>query len=261
MTESVPLAAQLVGSGTPLVISHGLFGSGRNWGGIARRFSNHRQVHLLDARNHGGSPWAPTMTYLEMASDLAAYIESADIAPVDLIGHSMGGKTSMALALTRPELVRRLIAVDIAPVEYRGGAQAPYAGYIAAKQALNLAGMRRRAEAEAALAKTIPDPMMCAFLVQNLEPQDGGYRWRLNLSAILANLDALTGFPAIDATYGGPETTIAGALSNYVRPRDESVIRRFFPSAKIVVVEGAGHWLHADHPDTVAKLIGEALAA
>lgn len=261
MTDSIVLHAQLVGSGPPLVLSHGLFGSGRNWGGIARRLADRRQVHLLDARNHGSSPWVATMTYPEMAGDLAHYIEAAGLAPVDVIGHSMGGKTSMVLALTRPELVRRLIMVDIAPVEYRHGAQEPYAVYIAAMRALDLKRIQRRAEADAALADVIKDDSMRAFIVQNLESGSDGYRWRINLDAIGSNLEALTGFPATDAHYNGPAITIAGELSNYVRPRDEATIRLLFPSARIVVIEGAGHWPHADQPDRLMGVLDQALTA
>jgi pimeloyl-ACP methyl ester carboxylesterase len=259
MSESIALQSQIVGTGAPLVILHGLFGSGRNWGGIARRLADRRQVHLLDARNHGGSPWAPTMTYPDMAGDLGTYIEAAGLAPVDLIGHSMGGKTSMVLALTRPALVRRLIMIDIAPVEYRHGAQEPYAAYIAAMRALDLKTIRRRAEAEAALSNVIHDDSMRAFIVQNLESHEDGYRWRINLDAVESNLPALTGFPKIESHYDGPATTIAGELSNYVRPRDKAEIHRLFPAARIVVIEGAGHWPHADQPDRLMALLEQAL--
>ena len=261
MTGPIPLHSQIVGDGPPLVILHGLFGSGRNWGGIARRLADRRAIHLLDARNHGASPWAATMTYRDMAGDVGAYIESARLAPVDLIGHSMGGKTAMVLALTRPELVRRLITVDIAPVAYRHGAQEPYGPYIDAMRALDLGRIHRRAEAEAALAGAIPDDSMRAFLVQNLESAGDSYRWRINLVAIEANLPDLTSFPTIDAHYDGPAMTIAGELSDYVRPRDETEIRRLFPSSRITVIEGAGHRPHADQPDRLMAVLDQALAS
>ena len=257
----IPIADQILGDGDPLLILHGLFGSGRNWGGIARTLSHEgRQVHLLDARNHGGSPWGKSMTYPEMAADAAALIETLGHGAVDVIGHSMGGKTAMTLALTRPQLVRRLIVVDIAPVAYRGGAQEPYAAYIAAMKALDLGAIKRRAEADAALAGTIADASMRAFLVQNLETGGNGYRWRINLDGIAANMPALTSFPAIDAHYDGPMTVLAGELSNYVRPRDEATITKLFPKARVVVVDGAGHWPHADQPERLLGLLREALA-
>jgi pimeloyl-ACP methyl ester carboxylesterase len=261
MTGAVTIADQTVGEGVPILVLHGLFGSGRNWGGIARSLAQDgRQVHLLDARNHGASPWVATMAYPDMAEDVAALIERLGAGPVDVIGHSMGGKTAMTLALARPELVRRLIAVDIAPVAYRGGAQEPYAAYIAAMRALDVAGFTRRAEADAALAAAIPDASMRAFLVQNLENAEQGYRWRINLDGIAANLEALTGFPETGAQYGGPVTVLAGELSNYVRPRDEAAIRRYFPQAQIVVVDGAGHWPHADQPERLLALLRQALS-
>jgi len=260
MSEPIQIAAEILGDGPPLVVLHGLFGSGRNWGGVARRLAESRQVHLLDARNHGASPWSPAMNYPAMAEDLAAYIEGRSLAPADLLGHSMGGKTAMLLALTRPALVRQLVVVDIAPVNYRGGAQQAYGGYIAAMRALDVAHLRRRAEADAALAAAIPDAQMRAFLVQNLETHGDGYRWRVNLDAIIANLDQLTDFPDVDARYPGPTTVIAGELSNYVRPRDEVAIRQRFPAARIVVLDGAGHWVHADQPERLLGEIRKALA-
>jgi len=199
------------------------------------------------------------MTYPEMAGDVAAYVETLGPDPVDILGHSMGGKASMVLALTRPELVRRLIVVDIAPVPYRGGAQEPYAAYIAAMKGLDLGRISRRSEADAALAGVITDASMRAFLVQNLESIEGGYRWRFNLDAIAANMSALTGFPELDARFEGPVTVLAGELSDYVRPRDEAAIRGYFPQSRITVIDGAGHWAHADQPARLLKLLRAAL--
>ncbi len=261
MPETVAIADHVVGTGTPLLVLHGLFGSGRNWGGIARTLAQEgREMHLLDARNHGGSPWVASMTYPEMAADVAAHIEKLGAGPVDIIGHSMGGKTAMTLALTRPDLVKRLIVVDIAPVAYRGGAQEPYAAYIEAMKHLDLAGLKRRAEADAQLAGAIIDASMRAFLVQNLESAEAGYHWRINLAGIGANLGALTGFPEIDAHYDGAMTVLAGELSNYVRPRDEATIKKFFPNARTIVIDGAGHWPHADQPERLLVLLRDALA-
>jgi pimeloyl-ACP methyl ester carboxylesterase len=259
MNQVVKIVSHQSGNGAPLLILHGLFGSGRNWGGIARQLEAQHRVHLLDARNHGESPWAETMTYRDLAGDVAAYIDGLGQGAVDIIGHSMGGKTAMVLALTRPELVRRLIVVDIAPVAYRGGAQEPYGPYIAAMKGLDLARITRRSAADAALAGAITDASMRAFLVQNLETGEKGYRWRINLDAIAANLSELTSFPDIGGHFDGPVTVLAGELSNYVRPRDEGAIHQYFPKSRIVVVDGAGHWPHADQPERLLGLLRDAL--
>jgi len=259
MSDPVELFTHQLGAGKPLMILHGLFGSGRNWAGIARQLGARHRVHVLDARNHGASPWVPTMSYLDMAHDLAAYIDALGRGPADIIGHSMGGKTAMTLALTRPELVRQLIVVDIAPVTYRGSAQDPYSAYIAAMQGLNLSLIRRRSEADAALSDVIADAAMRAFLVQNLEPVAGGYRWRINLEAIAANLSELTSFPQLDGQFDGLATVLAGELSDYVRPRDEPAIRHYFPKSRIIVIDGAGHWPHADQPERLLALLRETL--
>lgn len=259
MTEAIPLHAQVVGDGEPLVILHGLFGSARNWGVIARRLAGLRQVHALDARNHGASPWAETMTYTEMAGDLAGYIEAHALAPCDILGHSMGGKTAMTLALTHPGLVRRLIVADIAPVRYVHGAQDAYGSYIEAMLGLDLAIIKRRSEADAALASSIPEPSLRAFLVQNLQDGGGGFHWRINLRGIEENLENLTDFPVAGGHFDGPTTFLTGELSNYVRPRDEPAIRRLFPAARMIEIGDAGHWPHAEQPERFLRLVTAAL--
>jgi esterase len=257
--STVSLHAQVVGEGEPLVILHGLFGSARNWASIARRLAEIRQVHALDLRNHGNSPWADSMSYEEMAADVAASIEGVQRGPVDLLGHSMGGKAAMVLALTRPELIRRLIIVDIAPVPYPH--DEGFGRYLAAMRAIDLSRLQRRADADAALATAIPDPTLRAFLLQNLVSQHGHFRWRANLDAIGANLPAITGFPDTGEPFTGPTTFIAGERSDYIRPRDEIAIRRLFPEARLVEIGQAGHWAHAERPDRFVELVSEALAA
>ena len=149
-------------------------------------------MRLVDLRNHGASPWSEEMSYAAMAGDVAALIEGEDVGPATLIGHSMGGKVAMTLALTRPDLVARLIVVDIAPVRYAQG----YEHFIRAMQAADLAPPRRRADVDAALASAIPEPAMRAFLLQNLETRDGALAWQPNLAVLLRAMPELTGFPA-----------------------------------------------------------------
>lgn len=253
---SVPLAATEIGSGPPVVILHGLFGSARNWQGIARRLSSERRVLAVDLRNHGSSPWHPSMTFAEMAEDVAALIAARGLAEPAIVGHSMGGKVAMVLALTRPTLVARLVVVDIAPVGYRHDR---FAALVRSLADLDLAQVRRRADADGQLAVAIPDAPTRQFLLQNLVEQDGCFAWRVNLAAIRANLSAISCFPDIAGVYAGPTLFIHGGSSEYVRPEHEQAIRRRFPNAELARIEGAGHWVHADSPDAFVAAVAKFL--
>ena len=251
-----PLEAQISGDGSPLVVLHGLFGSARNWGGIARGLEDIRQTHALDQRNHGASPWSDEMTYPDMSEDVAAYILRRGLAPCDLLGHSMGGKTAMVLALSRPELIERLIIVDIPPA---ASAEGDHGDLIRAMPGLNLNRPLRRADADAELAPAIPDPTLRAFLLQNLITDGDRFRWRLNLAGIAANLPALIGFPDIDTPFPGPTTFLAGERSDYIRPRHEGRIRQLFPKARLVEIGETGHWPHAERPEKFLAMVRGAL--
>lgn len=233
------------GSATKLLIVHGLFGSGRNWGAIAKRLSDRGEVLAVDMRNHAGSFWSGVHDYPAMAADLAAVIE-AEGAPMDVLGHSMGGKAAMLLALTRPDRVRRLVVADIAPVAY-GHSQTHL---IAAMRGMDLTNLSTRAEADRRLAQTVGDPQVRAFLLQSLNLRADPPTWRLNLDVLEARMDGITGW--VDDTalppFPGPALFLAGALSDYVRPEARPTIRRLFPQARLARIPGAGHWLHAEKP-------------
>ena len=241
---ALTLAAAEHGAGTPLAILHGLFGSGRNWASIAQRLAAHHRVIAFDLRNHGASPWAGTMDYGAMAEDVLQSLKARGHARFALLGHSMGGKVAMVTALHYPEAVERLIVADIAPVSY----PTRHLGEIQAMRRLDLAQIKRRAEADKALAGSIPDAAERGFLLQNLLFDNGGARWRLNLDAIEEEMPRLVGFPAIQAgqTYAGPALFVAGGRSEYLQPAHEPTIRRLFPRAEIARIDNAGHWLHAE---------------
>jgi esterase len=232
-------------AGRPLVILHGLLGSARNWAAPAKQLGEDFRVFVLDLRNHGRSPWAATMAFDEMAGDVLAFILRHELRDAVLIGHSLGGKVAMRLALTRPEQIARLVVVDVAPVAYEHG----FAAYIEAMQAVGLGGLGRRADADAALKPAIPEAGIRSFLLQNLVQGDHGLAWRVNLGALADGMDRLMGFPREAATpYRGPTLFLAGAHSDYVRPEHRALIGRLFPSAEFATIEGAGHWVHAEAP-------------
>ena len=244
--------------GPTLLIAHGLFGRGRNWGSLARRLARHRPVVTVDMRNHGDSPWAEAGGYREMAGDLADTIAAAAGGRADVLGHSMGGKAAMVLALTAPERVDRLVVADIAPVRYAHS----HARFIAAMRGLYLPGLARRSEADPLLAEAIPDAAMRAFILQNLVVENGRARWLPNLDVLGRVIGALLDFPAgLPDRHDGPALFLHGCASDYVLPAMHDAIRARFPQAQIEGIEGAGHWLHADRPEPFLAAVERFLGA
>ncbi len=228
----------------PLVIAHGLYGSGRNWGVIARRLADLRDVVAVDMRNHGASGWTVTHSYADMAQDLAEVIDTLG-GKVDLLGHSMGGKACMHLALTAGDKVRRLVVADIAPVAY----DHDQTRYIDAMRGLDLTDLHSRAEADKRLADTIDDAGMRAFFLQSLDLKaEGGPRWRLNFDILAAEMPKIVGWPGIAGQFTGPTLFLTGAESSYVKPSYRDAIMAQFPKARFAKIPGAGHWLHAEAP-------------
>lgn len=238
--------------GLPILLVHGLFGQGRNLGAIARHLSDTRRVILVDLRNHGDSPHDPDHSYASMAGDLAEVIEAFG-GRVDLAGHSMGGKAAMHLALTQPELIRKLVVMDIAPVSY-GHSQNHL---VEAMQAMELQGLNRRSEADKRLAEHIDDAGLRAFFLQSLDLKSDPPRWRLNLPALNDWMDCTTGWPEglPKAAFDGPALFMAGAESDYVDDAGEAAIREYFPQARLLRIKRAGHWMHADAPEAVAETL------
>jgi len=246
------LAFSVTGDGPPLIILHGLFGWKRNWAGIAKALQDDYRVYTLDLRNHGESPHGADMSYPDMADDVARFIDTQRLFPVRLVGHSMGGKTAMTLALTAPGMIDRLTIVDIAPVTYARD----YDHYIRALQAVDVKNATRRSDIENSLAQEFPDRSVRAFLLQNLvKYPTGEYGWRVNLDAISGHMGDIMGFPATPDAHGYPGQTLflGGRQSDYIAPAHRSTIDRLFPHAEIDYIEGAGHWVHADQPVAFVK--------
>ncbi|MGB5865646.1 MAG: alpha/beta fold hydrolase [Sulfitobacter sp.] len=225
----------------PLIIAHGLYGSGRNWGVIAKRLADARRVITPDMRNHGDSPRESSQSYDDMADDLAEIARHIG-GPVDMCGHSMGGKAAMVMALRFPELVRRLIIADIAPVAYTHS----QSHHIAAMRSVDLSSLTRRSEAAEQLGHQGVEPALQSFFTQSLDVT--GRKWRLNLDVLEAEMDHIIGFPDVSGSFDKPALFLTGAQSDYVLPEHRARIKSLFPAARFAKLPQAGHWLHADRP-------------
>lgn len=257
MGNAIELARREQGQGEAVVILHGLFGSGTNWRGVARLLEGRYRVITVDLRNHGRSPNVPGMRYTDMAGDVLRLLDDLALEAPLLVGHSMGGKVAMMLALTHPRRLRGLVVVDIAPVSYRHGDE--HRGYIRALEKLDAEGVASRAEADERLAAEVPDRGVRQFLLQNLVYDNGAYRVRLGLDAIDADMDAILGFepPSGAGPWEGSALFIAGGESPYLDARHHAAVRKWFPGAEIETVAGGGHWVHAQAPEKVSALISE----
>ena len=248
------------GNGPSVIIAHGLMGSASNWQGIAKRLADRYRVLTVDLRNHGDSPHDDDMSYAAMVGDLVELLDDHCQGQACLIGHSMGGKAVMALALEQPDKAKCVIAVDIAPVPY----QHSFRGMIDAMQALQLDTIQSRKQADDALRDAVPEAGVRAFLLHNLRHnKDQSWRWRVNLAVIADQQQAITGFALPDQTsnYPGPTLFLRGGQSSYVLDEHWPEILTLFPRASLDTVADAGHWLHAEQAEQVTALIRDFLDA
>jgi esterase len=250
---SVRLAFEVVGHGPPLVILHGLFGSGRNWLQLANVLAQTHRVYLPDARNHGASAWSETMSYTDMALDMLAFIEREELQRPVVIGHSMGGKTAMALALQHPEVISGLAVIDIAPERYAD----QFSPYVSAMRGLDVAAASSRNEVRQALAQSLGGTAPVDFLMQNLRRHDERFDWRLNLLAVAMCMPDLCAFPdpLLQRCYQGQALFVTGADSDYVGIESHAGIQRLFPRARLEHIDGAGHWVHSDRPAALLRVL------
>ncbi len=241
------LAFTEYGEGPPIVVLHGVFGSGRNWTAIAKQLAGNHRVVTVDMPNHGDSPWIDEVTYELMAIAVYEFLVLHDLVGATVLAHSMGGKAAMTLALTKPEAIGRLVVVDISPVTYDHSSL----DTIEALEAIDLSRVKTRRDAHVQLMDHITDGPLRDFLLQNLRKEGDGYAWRINLAALKDGLDALHGFPEFhpDVHFDGPAMFIDGAQSNFIRSEYHDEISRLFPKADIIEISDAGHWVHADQPD------------
>lgn len=236
----------------PLIILHGLFGSLDNWISLAKYFAEHFEVYLVDQRNHGKSPHSPNFSYQHMADDLQEFITDYKIENPIILGHSMGGKTAMLFACLHPNLVKKLIIVDIAPKTY----PVHHDSIIESLKKLPLNKIKKRSEAEEMLSKYILEKDVRQFLLKNLTRDDNGnYQWKMNLPIIAQNIEIIGyGLPD-NAIFNKDTLFIRGLKSKYIVDDDMIILKRHFPNSTLASVEDAGHWVHAEAPQILYDLV------
>jgi hypothetical protein len=238
------------GSGEPLIILHGLFGQSDNWTSIARKLGEQFTVYTLDLRNHGQSGHHNTMNYDVMADDLLETINHLGIQKMHLIGHSMGGKVAMLFALKYPERLNKLIIADIGPRFYEPHHQKILYGL----NQLDLDSLSSRIDAENELSLFIPDTGTRQFLLKNLyRDTEGGFSWRFNLPIITAKINRI-GEQLPKGVCTTSTLFFHGEKSDYIIPSDYSDILQYFPNAEFEIMQGAGHWLHAENPTEFIRI-------
>ena len=241
-------------SGEPLFILHGLFGSLSNWNWHSKQFSERLSVYGVDLRNHGESPHDDILDYDVMSQDVLQLFDDLGISSASVIGHSMGGKVAMELALRCPDYIDKLIVVDIAPVSYPDSGDG-HLDVIKGMKALELSTLKSRREAESFLEDYIADQVTRKFILTNLVSDRGdGFRWRLNLQSIEKNYSALRDKPSGSSVFRKPVLFVKGALSNYIKSDHQLETLELFPNARVKSIMGAGHWLHAEKPQVFQKI-------
>jgi len=251
MTNPPQLFSREFGAGSPVLILHGLFGFSDNWQTIAKGLADNHLVVTPDLRNHGRSPHLPTHNYPEIAEDIRFFMEEKWMFHAAVIGHSMGGKVAMQLALTHPDMVEKLVVVDMEP----GKADDNHSGIIRALLGLDLSKMIARSDAEAYLADRIPDFGTRQFLLKNITREDdGSFTWKMNLPVLWEHFDDI--LAAVSGTpFEKPTLFVRGSRSDYVKDSEWAHTKLLFPNAELVTIEGAGHWVHADRPGELLEVL------
>lgn len=246
---------RIEGGSRRIAFMHGLMGRGRNFTSPAKALADDATSLLIDLPNHGRSDWTRDFDYVEIADEVAEMLR-ADFGseePIVLLGHSLGGKVAMTLALRHPDLLKALIVEDISPTDT--GNYSTFDHLLGSLRSVDLQSVSERSEVEEQLAEPIPEDSIRQFLMQNLRRTDRGYQWQPNLEMLYQNLDAIAGFPELTASYEGPVLWIKGEQSNYIDDDSAVVMRELFPKVRKSTVRGANHWVHSEKPQEFVALL------
>lgn len=239
------------------VLIHGLFGDADNLANLRRHLKARHNVISIDLPDHGQSPWLEAFSLRQAVDGITAVLDDADVKQASIVGHSLGGKVAMLFALAHPERVQSLVAADIAPVSYARRHDTVFAGL----NNVELAHIGSRQEADTAMAEHIAEPGVRQFLLKSLvKADDGSWHWRFNLSGLQQHYDAIIGWPDdVEATYEGPVLFVKGGESDYLTSDHRSQVARYFPNARAHIIDGAGHWLHAEKPQAFNAIVDKHL--
>lgn len=260
MPQPIPLNCASTGSPEHgnLLILHGLFGDLNNWKAMAVRFSTQYQVHCMDLRNHGDSPHVSGMSYPEMAADVAHTCATLGIEHTFVIGHSMGGKTAMQLALRNPDLVDKMAVIDIGPRRYGKH----HDQIIDGLKVLSSININSRKQADELLTPFAADTGIRSFLLKNLKRTNAGtYKLRINIDEIASRYDDIAASITSDTQFKQLVMFVKGAESDYLTDADRQPIAALFSNPSLKTIDGAGHWPHSEKPDVVYKILTDFFAA
>jgi len=246
---------KIIGNGSPVILIHGLFGTLDNLGRLAKFLSESHQVISIDLPNHGGSFHQEVFNYQSMANDVLQLLDHLSIEQCAVVGHSMGGKVAMEFALQHPQRISSLVVADIAPVCYTNR----HSDVFAALNAVDLENITSRQQALATVVEHGIDQGIAMFLLKNLAKDDNGFTWRCNLSALQSGYPQIIGGMSPTLSFSGPVLFIKGELSDYITGEHKLKIGQHFPNATLKVIQGTGHWLHAEKPASFNKIVNDFL--
>ena len=233
--------------GQDLIVIHGLFGMGYNWNTLGKQFSKYCKVHLIDLRNHGRSPHSTDFNYDVMCEDVLEYMKDHNIQKPILLGHSLGGKVAMKFAFTYPEKTEKLIVADIVPRKYNTDF---HQNLLSTLYKLPLEDFEKRDEVDKAFSLCVENQGVRRFLLKNLyRNKEKKFSWRFNIDVLLKELSTIQESYIIDGVCDIPTHFIKGGKSDHINSNDELLIKKHFSDFSIAIIEGAGHWLHAEDPE------------
>ncbi len=235
----------------PLVLVHGLFGSLENLGVIARQLANKFRVYSIDLPNHGRSRHVQTMTLASMADQVTEWLDEQGLSEVRYLGHSLGGKLGMELALMSPDRIRQLVVADISPIAYPPRHNDVFSAFAA----VDLNQINGRSEADKIMAEHVGETAVRSFLLKNLVQDGTRYLWRMNLQGILTAYHHIIGANGLYSPFDKPTLFIKGELSPYIQADHWPEVTKRFPNASIKMIQGTEHWLHAEKPGIFAGIV------
>ncbi len=255
--RQMKLHYRTLGNNQPaIIILHGVFGTSDNWQTFGKVLAEEHQVFLVDQRNHGQSPHSDRFDYEAMADDLREFIDDHQLSSPVVLGHSMGGKTAMFFAVRHPDMLSKLIVVDMAPRAYPVHHQQVLAGL----SAVSIDQIESRREAEEQMQPHVSDAGVRQFLLKNLKRTDQGFAWKLNLPVIRDHIEAVGEAVPSETPFEHPALFVSGSKSDYVQEKDQSLIHKIFPQAQHTTVADAGHWIHAEQPEALLNIVRSFLA-